>query len=231
VRSVSDLEEVAVADDEVIAQSLTLPSCCSARPDWPTLVDHLTHQFAELSAEQVLCEVSAARDAVAMVGLTAHPALVTAEVIARHQLTALSRDAGQALRLVQDSGSFLSPSFTVVERQWVAEVRDMLADERDRLADVRDRVADDRDRIADRRDRSAVERDLWVRELIDTADARDREAERRDRAAERRDPASDRGQAGVDRLHAGRDRDAAAAERAAFVEWTRPDDPHRSLRG
>jgi sulfite oxidase len=139
-------------------------------------------------------------------------------------------------------------------REVLLNAREALLDERDTRAEIRDTVADARDRVTDARNDSAIQqeaadrlrrseterREERVRELIDAADDRDREAERRDRAAEARDAAAalhaqrypddqrldekkDRDQASLDRLWAAENRDAAAGDREVLREMARSD--------
>ena len=63
-----------------------LPRCCEQHPDWPTLLQHLAHEFPELTLRDLIHELRRAKQAVDNVGLDAAEALATAELIARHQI-------------------------------------------------------------------------------------------------------------------------------------------------
>jgi hypothetical protein len=76
-----------------------LPRCCTAHPDWETLLDHLTTEFADVPQTDVLRELARARQAVRIVTLEPQDALHVAELIARHQLMMTSGQIGDVARL------------------------------------------------------------------------------------------------------------------------------------
>lgn len=80
-------------DDEPI------PRCCRSHPDWKTLTDHLLDDFAELSPADTLAQLSAARAAVSLFGLSEREQIDTAELIARNQLSMLAGRVGDVARL------------------------------------------------------------------------------------------------------------------------------------
>jgi len=76
-----------------------LPRCCPHHPDWPTLSHHLTVEFPELDAGDIVREVHRAKEAVEHVNLEPSEALITGELIARHQLAMLSGRVTEVARL------------------------------------------------------------------------------------------------------------------------------------
>jgi hypothetical protein len=88
-----DLTVVRPAADE------RLPRCCPRHPDWPTLAQHLLDEFRNLPVADVVKEVAGAKTAVAQHGLEGADALVTGELIVRHQLMLLAGDRSDVARL------------------------------------------------------------------------------------------------------------------------------------
>jgi hypothetical protein len=76
-----------------------LPRCCGTHRDWETLLSHLTDDFDELPANDVLRELARARQAVRIVTLDSGDALQVAELIARHQLMLSTGRIGDVARL------------------------------------------------------------------------------------------------------------------------------------
>ena len=81
------------------AEPTPMPRCCSAHPDWETLLAHLTKEFSELPSVDVLRELARARQAVRIVTLHPGDALHVAELIARNQLMMTSGRIGDVARL------------------------------------------------------------------------------------------------------------------------------------
>jgi len=81
------------------SEASPLPRCCPAHPDWETLLAHLTADFTEIAATDVLRELARARQAVRIVTLDAADALQVAELIARHQLMLVAGRIGDVARL------------------------------------------------------------------------------------------------------------------------------------
>lgn len=76
-----------------------LPRCCSHHPDWPTLSQHLVAEFSEIAIGDIVREVRRAKVAVEHVNLEPSEALITGELIARHQLAMLSGRVTEVARL------------------------------------------------------------------------------------------------------------------------------------
>ena len=83
----------AVASDE------RLPRCCPTHGDWPTLSQHLVVGFPEVAVGDIVREVGRAKDAVEHVSLDDADALMTGELIARHQLSMLCGRVAEVARL------------------------------------------------------------------------------------------------------------------------------------
>ncbi|HET6817445.1 MAG TPA: hypothetical protein VFH66_09515 [Mycobacteriales bacterium] len=82
-----------------VADPAQMPRCCTTHADWETLLDHLTADFRELAAVDVLRELARARQAVRTVTLDSGDALHVAELIARNQLMLTSGRIGDVARL------------------------------------------------------------------------------------------------------------------------------------
>ena len=76
-----------------------LPRCCSHHDDWATLSEHLVVEFPEIAIGDIVREVRRAKGAVDQVSLDEPDALVTGELIARHQLSMLSGRLAEVARL------------------------------------------------------------------------------------------------------------------------------------
>jgi hypothetical protein len=76
-----------------------LPRCCVTHADWETLLSHLTDDFTEMPATDVLRELARARQAVRIVTLDPQDALHVAELITRHQLMLTAGSIGDVARL------------------------------------------------------------------------------------------------------------------------------------
>ena len=76
-----------------------LPRCCERHPDWRTLSEHLVEDFPDLALRDIVHELRRAKQAVDNVGLAEAEALVTGELIARHQLMLRSGQATEVARL------------------------------------------------------------------------------------------------------------------------------------
>lgn len=81
------------------APAAPLARCCRTHPDWPTLSQHLLAEFPDLDVREIVREVARAKAAVATASLDGMEALVTGELIARHQLMLLSGRLGDIARL------------------------------------------------------------------------------------------------------------------------------------
>lgn len=77
----------------------SLPRCCPSHPDWPTLTQHLIEAFPEIAVGHLVREVRRAKDVVEHVSMDETDALVTGELIARHQLSMLSGRLAEVARL------------------------------------------------------------------------------------------------------------------------------------
>jgi hypothetical protein len=84
---------------DVTSPDASISRCCAAHTDWPTLAAHLVEDFPELAVAGVVRELRQAKQAVDDVGLDAHEALDTAELITRQQLLLLSGRASESARL------------------------------------------------------------------------------------------------------------------------------------
>ena len=60
--------------------------CCAAHPDWPTLTQHLIDAYQGVALEEIVRAVAEAKTATDGMDLGGADALVTGEVLARHQL-------------------------------------------------------------------------------------------------------------------------------------------------
>ncbi|MDQ1746283.1 MAG: hypothetical protein QOD07_546 [Frankiaceae bacterium] len=76
-----------------------MPRCCPTHPDWATLTQHLVDEFPEIVIGNIVREVGRAKDAAEQVGLDTDDALVTGELIARHQLSMLAGRMTEVARL------------------------------------------------------------------------------------------------------------------------------------
>jgi hypothetical protein len=76
-----------------------LPRCCPTHSDWATLTQHLVDEFPEIVIGNVVREVRRAKDAADQVGLDLDDALITGELIARHQLSMLAGRLPEVARL------------------------------------------------------------------------------------------------------------------------------------
>lgn len=76
-----------------------LPRCCPTHPDWATLSQHLLDEFSEIAIGDIVREVRRAKDAVEQVSLDPADALLTGELIARHQLSMLCGRLTEVARL------------------------------------------------------------------------------------------------------------------------------------
>jgi hypothetical protein len=88
-----------LASPPAVGTGERLPRCCSQHPDWPTLSQHLAAEFPEIAIGDIIREVRRAKDAVDHVRLEETEALVTGELIARHQLSMLSGRMAEVARL------------------------------------------------------------------------------------------------------------------------------------
>jgi len=76
-----------------------LPRCCPRHYDWRTLAEHLVQDFPDVSAGDVLRELTRAKSAVASFGLDEEEQLGVGELMARHQLLLLTGEVPDAARL------------------------------------------------------------------------------------------------------------------------------------
>jgi hypothetical protein len=67
----------------------TVRRCCEQHPDWPTLAQHLVDDFPDVSINEIVRQLTAAREAVDGMAVEEAEALVTAELITRQQLLLL----------------------------------------------------------------------------------------------------------------------------------------------
>lgn len=81
------------------ADPAPMPRCCASHDDWETLLSHLSEDFADVAAVDVLRELARARQAVRIVTLEPADGLHVAELIARNQLMLASGRIGDVARL------------------------------------------------------------------------------------------------------------------------------------
>src|SRR4051812_32326050 len=77
----------------------SLPRCCTAHADWATLAQHLVDEFPDVAINDIVREVSAAREATEVAGLADDEGLATGELIVRHQLMLLAGHITDVARL------------------------------------------------------------------------------------------------------------------------------------
>jgi len=88
-----------VATSAAVGTAERLPRCCPEHQDWPTLTQHLVEEFPEIAIGDIVREVRRAKDAVEQVALDDADALITGELIARHQLSMLCGRVTEVARL------------------------------------------------------------------------------------------------------------------------------------
>lgn len=89
----------ALAPPAAVGAGEPLPRCCPDHSDWTTLSQHLVDEFPEVAIGDIVREVRRAKDAVEHVSLDATDALITGELIARHQLSMLAGRIAEVARL------------------------------------------------------------------------------------------------------------------------------------
>jgi hypothetical protein len=76
-----------------------LPRCCEQHTDWPTLAEHLTVAFSQLSEGDIRAELAEARSVIQRFSLEEIDAIEVAELIVRHQLMLRTGEVPDVARL------------------------------------------------------------------------------------------------------------------------------------
>ena len=93
------MSEAASSPGQAAEAAERLPRCCPRHTDWTTLTRHLADEFPEVAMDDLVREVSSAKEAVGHVSMDPDAALEIGELIVRHQLMMRSGRIAEVARL------------------------------------------------------------------------------------------------------------------------------------